>query len=171
MEELILKDMEDIIQKLKEIPWFENCQQYNVVSKFDISYCNSVNSSIKHCSSTRWENLNLDRRENMRICIKEYRTESKYEWNDITRILRKFVLSELLDYVENKWIDRYNKNEKIRSEIKFIILNFLVLNIYGKSKKGYFKDFFYDELLKIYEQGYFPCGWKGTYPEGKIIIF
>lgn len=37
--------------------------------------------------------------------------------------------------------------------------------------QGYSCDPFYEELLKIYEQGYFPCGRKGTYPEGKIVIW
>jgi len=29
----------------------------------------------------------------------------------------------------------------------------------------------HNELLDIYEQDYFPCGWKGTFSNGKIIVF
>ncbi len=79
MEELILKDMEDMIQKLKEIPWFEKCQQSDAISKFDISYCNSVNSTIKHCSSIQWENLLLDKSEDISCHIIVNGIKTKYK--------------------------------------------------------------------------------------------
>ncbi|MCT4583982.1 MAG: hypothetical protein N4A54_03570 [Peptostreptococcaceae bacterium] len=167
MEELILEDMEDMIQKLKEIPWFENCQQSDAISKFDISYCNSVNSTIKHCSSIRWENLLLDKSEDISCHIIVNGIKTKYKWNDVVKTISKYILPKILNYVENKWIDKYEKNEKIRIEFNSVLMNFLLAHIFSKYKE----EPFHDELLKIYEQGYFPCGWKGTYPEGKIIIF
>lgn len=166
MEELILKDMEDIIKKLEKIPWFENCQQNNVVSKFDISYCKNLNSCIKHCSSTRWQNLVLEKREDVRTYI-AYSITSKYKWNDIIAVIKKRILPELLNYVESKWNYRFEKNNIVKIKLETILINFLALYLLSEYKE----EPFHDELLKIYEQGYFPCGWKGTYPEGKIIIF
>lgn len=52
-------------------------------------------------------------------------------------------------------------------EIYSVVLTFLLLYAF----KQYKEEPFHNELLNIYEQGYFPCGWKGTYPNGKIIIF
>lgn len=33
------------------------------------------------------------------------------------------------------------------------------------------KDGFYVKLLEWYRKGHWPCGWQGTYPEGKLIIY
>jgi hypothetical protein len=29
---------------------------------------------------------------------------------------------------------------------------------------------FSDDLLRVYERGRFPCGWKGEWPNGKLIV-
>jgi hypothetical protein len=30
---------------------------------------------------------------------------------------------------------------------------------------------FYLEIGEIYLQGHFPCGWRGNYPKGKMVIY
>jgi len=30
---------------------------------------------------------------------------------------------------------------------------------------------FYLDLFEIYEKGYFPCGWRGKYPAGELIVY
>ncbi|MNJ71550.1 hypothetical protein D3C77_681030 [compost metagenome] len=30
---------------------------------------------------------------------------------------------------------------------------------------------FYMNLLQVYESGNFPCGWKGSWPNGKLIVY
>ena len=31
--------------------------------------------------------------------------------------------------------------------------------------------FFFLELLMVYEAGHFPCGWRGDWPDGKLIVY
>lgn len=37
--------------------------------------------------------------------------------------------------------------------------------------KEYFETTFYKEILEIYECGNIPCGWNGTYPQRKMIVY
>ncbi|MGY0694933.1 hypothetical protein ACW2QC_19560 [Virgibacillus sp. FSP13] len=32
-------------------------------------------------------------------------------------------------------------------------------------------DNFYERVFKVYKEGGWPCGWKGTYPNGEMIAF
>jgi hypothetical protein len=33
------------------------------------------------------------------------------------------------------------------------------------------KCFYFLELFEVYEAGHFPCGWKGEWPAGKLVVF
>lgn len=33
------------------------------------------------------------------------------------------------------------------------------------------KDRFFVGLMKWYQKGHWPCGWEGTYPEGRLIVY
>jgi len=167
MEELIRKSVEEMIVRLKNVPWFENCGNMNATSKYEVSYAKYIDSVIKHCSSTRWENLLLDKSEDVSSYITVYRVQTKYRWNEVVHIIKKDILPELLEYVEEKWNIKYGESKEIKLEIYSTLLTFLLLYAFREYKE----EPFHNELLNIYEQGYFPCGWKGTYPNGKIIIF
>ncbi|WP_432665081.1 hypothetical protein R9X47_02305 [Wukongibacter baidiensis] len=167
MEELVKKSVEDMVERLKNISWFENCGSMSAASKYEISYSKGIESTIKHCSSTRWANLLLDKRQDVSSYITVYRVETKYRWNDVIKVIKKDILPEITNCVEKKWNIKYGESEEIKRTIRSNLMFFLALYAFREYKE----EPFYNELLSIYEQGYFPCGWKGTYPEGKIIIF
>lgn len=167
MKEIIEKSVNDMVERLKNISWFENCGSMNAISKYDISYSKDMESTIKHCSSTRWANLLLDKWQDVSSYITVYRVETKYRWNDVIKVIKMNILPELSDHVEKRWNIKYGESEVIKSIIKSNLLFFLALYAFREYKE----EPFHNELLNIYEQGCFPCGWKGTYPEGKIIIF
>lgn len=167
MEELIEKSLDGMVTKLKNIPWFESCEHVDAVSKYEINYAKNLDSAIKHCSSTRWSNLLLDKWQDVSCYIDIYRVKTKYEWDDVIDFIKDNILSELLEFVYKKWVIKYGESDFVKIEINSNLLFFLALYAFHEYKE----EPFHNELLNIYEQGYFPCGWKGTYPDGKIIIF
>lgn len=167
LEELIRKSVEDMVARLKNVQWFENCGSMNATSKYEVSYAKGVDSAIKHCSSTRWANLLLDKWQDVSSYITVYKVETKYRWNDVVIVIKREILPEISEYVEKKWNIKYGESEYIKKKINSNLLFFLALYAFHEYKD----EPFHNELLNIYEQGYFPCGWKGTYPDGKIIIF
>lgn len=167
MEELIKNTVENMVIRLKNIQWFENCGCVNAVSKYEISYAKGIDSAIKQCSSTRWENILLDKSQDVSSYISVYRVKTKYSWNEVVSVIKRDVLPELLDYIYGKVSTKYEESKELKLEIYSVVFTILILYAFHEYKE----EPFHNELLNIYEQGYFPCGWKGTYPDGKIIIF
>ncbi|KHD35432.1 hypothetical protein NL50_13085 [Clostridium acetobutylicum] len=118
MEQLIKKSVEDMVKRLKNISWFEHCGDMNAESKYEISYAKDVNSVIKHCSSTRWSNLLLERWQDVSSYIDIYRVETKYPWDDVVELITKDILPEILDQVAKKWTIKYGESENVRIKVR-----------------------------------------------------
>ncbi|SEM16278.1 hypothetical protein SAMN04487786_1216 [Paenisporosarcina quisquiliarum] len=58
--------------------------------------------------------------------------------------------------------DYIDINEEVEGDLTMCALNRLVN---GKT------DNFYEKIFEVYKQGGWPCGWKGTYPIGEIIVY
>ena len=58
------------------------------------------------------------------------------------------------DYIDIK--------EEVEGDLTMCALNRLVN---GKT------DNFYEKIFEVYKQGGWPCGWKGTYPKGEMIVY
>lgn len=164
---LIEEAIKDVVLRLNNINWFENCNNKNAISEYDISYAKDINSVIKHCSSIRWANLTLEKREDVRSYLVVKRVSTSYTWNEVVLYIKSDILPSILERVKEKWNEKYEESEKIINKISSNIVNIIALSAFSEYKT----DPFHEELLKIYEQGYFPCGWKGTYPHGKMVIW
>lgn len=62
--------------------------------------------------------------------------------------------------------------DSFRQEISFSIRG----DMLGIAMETEFADvslgnFYTSKILKWYENGHFPCGWEGIYPEGKLIVY
>ncbi|HEB2439422.1 hypothetical protein BTTOUR_21525 [Bacillus thuringiensis serovar toumanoffi] len=86
-----------------------------------------------------------------RISISEYSTENGNEG----RRTRKVATG--MKYGENTKLV-----EEVERDLEMCALNRLVN---GKV------DNFYEKVFKVYKMGGWPCGWKGEYMEGKMIIY
>lgn len=58
--------------------------------------------------------------------------------------------------------DYIDINEEVEGDLVMCALNRLVN---GKT------DNFYEKIFEVYKHGGWPCGWKGIYPEGEIIVY
>ena len=47
----------------------------------------------------------------------------------------------------------------------------IVLILMANFYSDFYKADFFIALLEIYLSGHLPCGWNGSYPEGKIMIY
>ena len=87
--------------------------------------------------------------------------------NDVVDEIKKRFIPELAEFVNKKWEEKYGLSKPFRIEFKSILTQCLLSNCY----KEFYHEPLFDAILSIYEQGYFPCGWQGRFPEGKILVF
>jgi hypothetical protein len=52
--------------------------------------------------------------------------------------------------------------------LRWDILGALMENSYLRSGHA---AFFFLELLMVYEAGHFPCGWRGNWPQGELLVY
>lgn len=129
-----------------------------------MSYSRDSNSLIKHISSTRWQNIGLEESNTLTSYLfKNYPDKYQDVWNDLIDEIKEKVLPELKENI----ISAANEFDINKSEIMIQLDWDLLMIIMAYTYSDYMEPTFYAEILKIYEKGNIPCGWKGTYHNGK----
>lgn len=159
----------DVVGRIKKIKWFQNCGNKLEISLiYDVSYAKDINSVIKHISSTRWENIGIEEENRLTAHLfKNYPDKYHQVWNCIVKDIKGTILPDIKENVINIANEFKLNEEEIITQIEWDILGIIM----GYTYYDYMEPTFYKEILKIYENGNIPCGWKGTYPNGKIIIY
>jgi hypothetical protein len=89
------------------------------------------------------------------------------KWNQYVDKAKPFV-AELTLLVTDPYKAQTKSFHKLfHDTVKWDLNYFFVATCFLPVKP--FED--YDELFSLYERGFFPCGWKGAYPDGKMIVF
>lgn len=161
----MMESSKKFVEKLYKIEWFSNCGNKKAVSKCEIKYATKVETAEKYCRSARWENVTLYCIHNISSNVSDKWIGVK--WNDVVQEIKDRFMPELADVVYRKWEEKYELSKTFRIEFKCILEQFILANCY----KEFYHEPLFEEVLGIYEQGYFPCGWQGKFPEGKIIVF
>lgn len=165
--ENMMESSKELVERLMKVQWFANCGNKNAVSKCEIKYVTKVEAAEKYCSSARWENITLNCLHNISSQVPKKRYGVGVEWNDVVSEIKEKFIPKLEEFVNKKWEEKYELSKVFCIEFKWILLGFLMSNCY----KEFWHEPLFDEVLSIYEQGYFPCGWQGRFPEGKLLLF
>ncbi len=87
-------------------------------------------------------------------------------WNEITdqakELLNLGVTPAITEFVNRRQLDI-----AVLHSVQWDILAAMMEHAYSP----YVKPGFYTELLKVYEAGHFPCGWKRKWPDGNLLIY
>ena len=82
------------------------------------------------------------------------------------------VTSEIGDLLWSKWeqfIERQDLYEETGLDNEF--LDMVIRDLSWAYIEQYLNEGdFFTSLLQIYRDGYFPCAWEDTYPEGKAVV-
>lgn len=161
-----MESLQVIHKRIKEIKFFSKCGEKTIINThFDYKFVNSWNEVEKSCND-RWDNIKLEARNKITSYLHENWREQYREWNTVTLeakyFLKEDVLLRVFQFIKDKDLD-----ENVYESIEWDLLS-VMMEYYYRPYTGYG---FYTELLKIYENGHIPCGWKGKWPEGKMLIY
>ncbi len=161
-----MESIQDIYERILKISWFENCGA-DIVN-IDISYqqTKSRSEAIRKSRSSTWGNMELEARNLLTIDLHmNWRAEYRM-WNDITDKAKELLKSGLIPNIA-KCLESKELDISILQNVEWDILAAIMEHVYSP----YVDPGFYTKLLRIYEMGYFPCGWIGKWPDGKLLIY
>ena len=158
------------IDRLTEIEWFANCGN-DIPCEYGVKL-KSADEAIDNITKARWQNIILDNRGDLtaQLSIRSCKGEGKeyQEWNKLVREIKESYMPDL----ERVWIEKLSarglNQQEVLEDIKFNVLTLIMVDAY----KGIIPvTAFWKTLLKIYETGYLPCGWKGKKVDGSFMIY
>lgn len=118
-------------------------------------------------TQSEWEDTTLDMRNSITSFLSTEHPDAYLNWNDKAKEALLFLNEEIMPTIES--IDvQFEDKETFYSCIRWDLLGCFMENSY---KEFNVPQHFTLELLSIYKQGKFPCGWQGKWPNGKILVF
>lgn len=160
----------EILSIINDIPWFENCGNRTEISlNYKYKFV-TEKEMIRSLSGTKWENLELDEFNKL---YDWFRTSSIcLAWNRSVDEIKKDEMPKFDLLVKDKIKKIFGNEQKLvldsfHWDLLMIIMKLTISKRFSSNDEPYF----YNELLEIYKSGHFPCGWRGHYPEGTVLIY
>ena len=155
---------EDIKKEILSINWFS--QLGKPIIKENISIEKNLRKVNENINSLEWENITLEKSNNMNIYLyKKNLLSEQEEWDFIAEEGRNFINNEVIPIIPE--IDGVNR-DSIINDISWNLLHFIIEDHYKRKKV--IKTNFFSELFEFYQLGRLPCGWDGGFPNGRLII-
>ena len=160
----------EILSIINEIPWFEKCGNRTEISlNYKYKFV-TEKEMIKSLSGIKWDNLENDEFNKL---YDWFRTSAIcLDWERSVREIRKEEMPKFDLLVKDKIKKVFVNEQKLvldsfHYELLMIIMKLTISKRFSSNDEPHF----YNELLEIYKAGHFPCGWRGSYPEGTILIY
>lgn len=151
------------LERLRGVEWFANVGRRDTDGADVLA---TWDEAIEHCSSVEWENLCLEAANQYRERLVEASPSSFARWNEVVALVKP--VSQAL--VREKTADVV-----AREGLPKVFLDTVDWDILHLCMEAEFSDVrepgFYASQAYWYAAGHFPCGWRGAFPDGRLVIF
>lgn len=161
----ILNETRELISKIELfIPQNESGNNFIVENDFERAFEYGLSDDglvAEGFIEESWTDFREDRVVNL--------DEEIYKYNNYKEINKAIFNSRICDITDiyPKFNDKYleqldNVSNEIEADLYYCLMSRLIM---GKN------NYFFEEMLKAYVSGGWPCGWKGNYPNGNLIVY
>jgi hypothetical protein len=159
----------DLAGRLRAIDWFSRCgEPLSCDLSMAVEQVCGWSEAVKSCMDGVWENVELEAQNQLTLWLHKHARKNYENWNKLIVEHKVAMLNRL---TEEKWIP-YQKAHgldiAVVHSVQWDVLGALMEDSYLSS--GH-RCFFFLELLSVYEAGHFPCGWRGEWPEGTLLLY
>lgn len=159
----------DVPARLNATEWFSRCgQSVSLQPSMPVEQVTSWPAALKQCSDPRWENVQLESQNQLSSRLHRHDPRAYARWNQLVADYKAAVIDRL---TQERWLPyqmRHGLDARFVSSVQWDVLGALLENGYLGSGHGCS---FFLELLPLYEGGHFPCGWKGEWPDGALLVY
>jgi hypothetical protein len=155
--------------RLGAVPWFSGCGNRPVplVLTPEVVWVADWAAAAAAEARPEWEDATLEAQNQLTVWLHEHAFDRYQGWNEHVERFKTDVLAEL----EPRW-RAYQQAEHLGDWF----LHSLRWNVLGAGMENEYlpcghRAFFFLELLDVYEAGRYPCGWEGTWPRGRLLVY
>ena len=157
---------DSIFNRLKQIEWFSKCGEPHQESlSFEIVWINDWPTATKLFCDPEWENTTLEARNALTVFLSKKHSREYQEWNKITKHAKEKLESTVFEKARQFQIEK-GLNKTFLDCVKWDVLGIVMEHSY----KVFRPPTFFEKLLTVYENGRFPCGWQGEWPNGRLFV-
>jgi hypothetical protein len=120
------------------------------------------------CRDPSWENAQLEAQNQLTLWLHQHDRANYQRWNEFVGRHKEEVVTPLSETVLVPYQRRHGLDDAVVHSVQWDILGALMENTYLSS--GH-RSFFFTELLWVYEAGHLPCGWRGEWPVGNLLVY
>lgn len=163
------KTVDELRGRLVGVPWCASCGQGPAA--LDLPYpviWLSTSKKVKtHLASTSWGNALLEGNNELSLWLHNHAKDDRRSWNDRVDELKAGLLAELAPSWQTRQ-EALGLGPPLASTLQWIVLGAALELAY--MPLGHPARFFLN-LLPVLEAGHLPCGWKGRWPRGELVLF
>jgi hypothetical protein len=151
------------LDKLEGSDWFSRVGVHDATTPIILA---SWPEAIEHCSSIEWENLCLEATNQYRERLVERSRERFDKWNEIVRELKKTTIPFVRRKIETV-VRLHDLPRSFEATVQWDILSVCMEAEYA----DLYPPGFFASNAYWYVMGHFPCGWRGEFPKGQLVIY
>jgi len=126
----------------------------------------SWDEAVESCASLEWENLCLEAVNQYRQRLLERSPQRYSQWNVVADSV-KDTADELVYRKIEAVVRDYNLPQSFVDTVRWDIFHVCAEAEYA----DVFPAGFYASQAFWYVRGHFPCGWRGDFPQGSLVLF
>jgi hypothetical protein len=157
------------LEILKKVDWFSRVgQEIELESSMTgkIEQCHSWDEALE-ANNVHWRNIKLRAQNQLTMFLDVKHHELYQTWNDVVGEIKPFI-DELFQV--NPIETNLSKVADIET-IKKITVQDIRRLLIEASWSHLAEPVFFTPVTFWYIKGHFPCGWRGEYPNGKLLVF
>lgn len=159
----------DVVDRVCRIDWFAHLGQpltLDLTMPFE-----RVRSWAEAAEASRdegWQNAQLEAQNQLTLWLHQHDSSNYQRWNEFVGWYKEQVLTPLTESKLLPYQSRHGLDDDFVHSVQWNILGALMENTYLIC--GH-RSFFFSELLWVYEAGHLPCGWRGKWPRGTLLVY
>jgi len=159
----------DVAARVRGINWFSRCGKPLALDlTMKVERVGSWPEAIESCTDVAWANVEMAAQNQLTVWLHNHEREKYQSWNNLVVSHKSEVIDPLTEQQFVPFQTGHGLDIVLVHSVQWDILGALMENSFLGSGHS---AFFFLELLWVYEAGHFPCGWRGQWPEGNLVVF
>lgn len=151
------------LNELEAATWFSNVGH---AGSKEVMVVGSWEEALRYCTSEEWSDIQEQAAGHYSELIAARDAERFKEWNEVVRELKKRTV-DLVKAKVREVVERERLPKEFEDTVQWDVLHLAIESEYA----DIYPPGFFASQAYWYIQGRFPCGWRGEFPVGQLVIF